>query len=286
MLARRLAGLLPPLSFDEAVEVTRIHGAAGLLARRDGRVQLTRSRPFRAPHHSASRAGLLGGGSPPRPGEISLAHRGVLLLDELPEFERRSLESLRQVLEDRCIVVARAQGSCAFPAAFQLVASANPCPCGWRLSALRDCRCDDGAVARYAARLSGPLLDRIDLHVNVPAVRWRDLGGGAAGATSAALRARVEAARERQAKRLAGVAGASAPLNAEIPAAATLALVAATADARALLARAVDRFALSARAAHRVLRVARSAADLAGEARVGPAHVAEALGYRLPESTG
>jgi magnesium chelatase family protein len=286
MLARRLPGILPALSLDEAIEVTRIHGAAGLLAQREGRVRLSQSRPFRAPHHSASRAGLLGGGSPPRPGEISLAHRGVLLLDELPEFERRSLESLRQVLEDRSIEVARAQGSCAFPAAFQLVASANPCPCGWRLSTLRDCRCDDGAVARYDARLSGPLLDRIDLHVNVPAVRWRDLDGPARGPTSAALRARVERARERQAKRLAGVAGATAPLNAEIPAAAIEALVAAVPEARVLLARAVDRFALSARAAHRVLRVARSVADLAEEARVGPSAVAEALGYRLTEAGG
>jgi magnesium chelatase family protein len=286
MLARRLAGILPALSFEEALEVTRIHGAAGLLAKAEGRLELSSSRPFRAPHHSASRAGLLGGGSPPRPGEISLAHRGVLLLDELPEFERRTLESLRQVLEDRRVVIARAQGTCAFPAAFQLVASANPCPCGWRLSTLRDCRCDDGAVARYDARLSGPLLDRIDLHVNVPAVRWRDLDGPATGAPSAALRARVERARERQAKRLAGVAGALAPVNAEIPAAAIESLVAATPEARALLARAVDRFALSARAAHRVLRVARSAADLAEEARVGPGEVAEALGYRLAEAGG
>jgi magnesium chelatase family protein len=286
MLARRLPGLLPSLTFDEAIEVTRIHGAAGLLETRDGRPRLSQARPFRAPHHSASRAGLLGGGSPPRPGEVSLAHRGVLLLDELPEFERRSLESLRQVLEERCVVVARASGSCVFPAAFQLVASANPCACGWRLSAVRDCRCDDGAVARYEARLSGPLLDRIDLHVSVPAVRWRDLERRPGGPSGAAVRERVAQARARQAARLAGVRGVGAPVNAAIPASAIEQLVAATPEARSLVARAVDRFGLSARAAHRVLRVARSVADLAGEERVGRDAVAEALAHRLPEARG
>jgi len=286
MLARRLAGLLPALSFEEALEVTRIHGAVGLLREEDGRVRLSRGRPFRAPHHSASRAGLLGGGSPPRPGEVSLAHRGVLLLDELPEFERRSLESLRQVLEERRIVVARAHGSCAFPADFQLVAAANPCPCGWHGSVVRDCRCDDGAVARYEARLSGPLLDRIDLHVNVPAVRWRDFARPADGASSAALRVRVARARARQAERLSGVRGISAPLNGEIPAAAVEGMVAATPEALALLSRAVDRFGLSARAVHRVLRVARSIADLAEEPRVEQDALAEALGYRGAEASG
>jgi magnesium chelatase family protein len=284
MLARRLPGILPPLAFEEALEVTRILGAAGHPAERDGRVHLSQRRPFRAPHHSASRAGLLGGGSPPRPGEVSLAHRGVLLLDELPEFERRALESLRQVLEERRVVVARAAGSVAFPAFFQLVASANPCPCGWRLSAVRDCRCDDAAVARYGARLSGPLLDRIDLHVNVPPLRFRDLEKPARGPGSAEVRAGVVAARARQAVRLAEVRGAGAPVNAEIPAAAIEALVQPTAEARALLAQAVDRFGLSARAVHRVLRVARSIADLAGETRAGPDAVAEALGYRMADA--
>src|SRR4029453_9730140 len=208
-----------------------------------------RSRPFRSPHHSASRAGLLGGGSPPRPGEVSLAHRGVLLLDELPEFERQALESLRQVLEERRVVVARASGSVAFPADFQLVASANPCPCGWRLSVVRDCRCDEAAVARYGARLSGPLLDRIDLHVNVPAVRWRDLarpagdaaraGGRArglraqgAGGAAGGGRAPTCCARRGEATGGAGVRSVPAHVTAEIPASALDALVDATAPAR------------------------------------------------------
>jgi magnesium chelatase family protein len=274
MLARRLPGLLPPLSFEEALEATRIHGAAGRLC--TTRPVVT-ERPLRAPHHSASLAGLLGGGSPPRPGEVSLAHRGVLFLDELPEFERRALEALRQVLEERSVTVARARGSCSFPAAFQLIAAANPCPCGWRFSQQRDCRCDDGAVARYAARLSGPLLDRIDLHVSVPGVAWSELDGPSSGPGSQAVRRRVEAARARQAERLQGT---GALVNAAMPDAQLDMLVGATTNARSLLGRAVDRLRLSARAARRVLRVARTIADLAGEESVGPGALAEALDYR------
>jgi magnesium chelatase family protein len=278
MLARRLPGLLPAPDAEEVLEATRIHGAAGLL---DEAHPVVDRRPFRAPHHSASAAGLLGGGPGPRPGEVSLAHTGALFLDELPEFDRRALEGLRQVLEDRRVVISRARGSCLFPARFQLVAAANPCPCGWRASRVRECLCDDGAVARYAARLSGPLADRLDLRVEVPAVPWKDLDAPGPGAvTSASVRGRVGAARAVQAERLGGGAGHPARCNAEIPDAGLDALVDAHPEARALVGRAVDGLGLSARAARRVLRMARTIADLAGERRVGPEAVAEALSYR------
>jgi magnesium chelatase family protein len=281
MLAQRMRSLLPPLAFDEALEVTRIHGAAGLL--REG-VPIAGERPFRAPHHTASPAGLLGGGSPPRPGEISLAHRGVLFLDELPEFDRRSLEALRQVLEQRHVVVSRARGSCRFPADFLLVAAANPCPCGWLRSGQRDCRCDEGRIARYRARLSGPLLDRIDLHVNVPAVAWIDLDGAKPGERSHCVRQRVAAARLVQERR---GAAAGFRVNADIPDGCLDEAVAATPDARRLLGRAVDKLGLSARAARRLLKVARTLADLTSEAKVGPGAIAAALEFRGdPEGAG
>ncbi len=274
LLARALPGILAPLRIDEALEVARIRSVAGVLERE---AAVTRVRPFRAPHHSASRAGLLGGGSPPLPGEATLAHRGVLFLDELPEFERRCLESLRQVLEEGVIVISRAQLRVTLPAQFLLIAACNPCACGWHKSGVRDCRCDDGALARYEARLSGPLLDRIDLHVAVRPVPFRDLDAPAGAEPSAAVRSRVLRARERQAQRLEALCVAT---NSEIPASALHEFVAATPDARALLGRAVDKFGLSARAAHRVLRVARTIADLAGEANVGPSAMAEAVGLR------
>ena len=280
MLARRVPGFLPALDFGEALEVTRIHGAAGRIG---GDGPLAVERPFRAPHHTASTAGLLGGGSPPSPGEVSLAHRGVLFLDELPEFNRRTLEALRQVIEERRIVVARARASCTFPAHFQLIAAANPCPCGWRGSGRRDCRCDDGAVARYASRISGPLFERFDLHVAVSPVAWRDLDSPRSGPTSAAVRERVIEARRVQARR---AARAGWRCNAEIPDAEIDALVAATPEARRLLGRAVERLGLSARAARRVLKVARTVADLRGESRTGPEALAEALGYRAEGSEG
>jgi magnesium chelatase family protein len=273
MLARRIPGLLPPLDFPEALEVTRIHGAAGRLSEE---APLVSQRPFRAPHHTASAAGLLGGGSPPRPGEVSLAHHGVLFLDELPEFDRRCLEALRQVLEERRIVVARARMTCSFPAQLQLVAAANPCPCGWRGSATRDCRCDDAALARHSRRISGPLLDRIDRQLELRPVAWSDLDAPPAAPASREVRARVAVARRRQAERLGG----RCRTNAEIEDAELDAAVDATPEARALLGRAVERLALSARAARRTLRVARTVADLAGDARTGAPAVAEALAYR------
>jgi len=280
MLARRLPGLLPPLDFDEALEVTRIHGAAGRLA---PGATIARARPFRAPHHAASRAGILGGGSPARPGEASLAHRGVLFLDELPEFDRTTLESLRQVLEERRVVVARASGTCVFPADFQLVAAANPCKCGWRMSRFRECLCSDVAVARYRERVSGPLLDRIDLHLSLPAVPWRDLSQAARpGESSDAVRARVVAARERQRKRLDAL---GVRTNAEIPDARIDELVDASEEARALLGRAVEKLKLSARGARRLMRVARTIADLEQERRVEASAMAEAIGYRRDDAS-
>ena len=274
MLARRLPALLPELDFEEALEVTRIHGAAGRIPA--GASVLTQ-RPFRAPHHTASTAGLFGGGNPPAPGEVSLAHSGVLFLDELPEFDRRSLEALRQVMEERCVVVARARFSCEFPARFQLVTATNPCPCGWHASGTRDCRCDDGALARYIGRISGPLLDRIDLHVDLRPVAWHDLDSATGGEASSAVRARVTAARAIQAQRSALTGCRS---NAELPDAVLDDTVRATPEARRLLGRAVESCGLSARAARRVLKVARTIADLAIEDATGPHTVAEALGYR------
>ncbi len=273
MLARRLPGLLPELDREEALEVARIHGAAGLLPPAPAPLM----RPFRAPHHSASRAGLLGGGRPPRPGEVSLAHRGVLFLDELPEFERRALEGLREVLETGRVVLARAHETATFPARFQLVTASNPCPCGWWGSARRECRCDEGAVARYQRRVSGPLLDRIDLHVAVPEVAWRELAAPAAGPTSAELRERVVAARRRQALRLRGH---GLTVNAALPEGLLEELARPTREALRLLGAAVDGLGLSARGAFRVLRVARTVADLEGEERVDAPAMAEALRYR------
>lgn len=271
MLARRLPGLLPPLGLEHALEVTQIHGSALQL---DPQRPIIRERPFRAPHHTASTAGIMGGGNPAMPGEVSLAHRGVLFLDELPEFNRRTLESLREVLEGQTVRLARAGFSCVFPAQFQLIAAANPCPCGWYQSGVRDCRCDDNTVSRYQQRLSGPLLDRIDLHVHVPAQPWRDLDQPVSGPTTECLRERVLRARERQ--RVRGVT-----CNAEIADARLESLVDPTPDAKEMLGRAVDRFRLSARAARRVLRSARTIADLAEVDRVEPAAIAEALTTRI-----
>ena len=274
LLARRLPGLLPRLGSEEAVEVACIEGAA------TGRPvsRLPAARPFRAPHHGASLAGLIGGGRPLRPGEVSRAHRGVLFLDELAEFDRRCLQALRQILEGGEVTLARAGGSFSLPARFQLVAAANPCPCGWRFSTRRDCVCDDARVARYAAKISGPLLDRIDLQVNLPSVSWRDLSGtdpsaARAAPESPALRSRVMRARARQQSR-------QRCTNAELPDARIEAEAGATEAARALLARAVDEWGLSARGARRALRVALTAADLLNRERVEAEQLAEALSFR------
>src|SRR5690348_5732719 len=272
MLARRLASILPPLSRDDAIEVTAIHSVAGLL---DG-TPLVTVRPFRAPHSSISGVALLGGGTPIRPGEVTLAHRGVLFMDELPEFRRDALEPLRQPLEERRLTIARGSGSVVFPADVQLVAAMNPCECGWLGDPSDQCRCTPPAIARYRGRVSGPLLDRIDLHVEVPRVKVTALAGDASGEEpSAAVRRRVLAARARQRSRYG-----AAQTNAQLPGRLVRRVCRIDAAGQRLLEVASDRLGLSARAYTRILRVARTIADLAGEERIATSHLAEAIQYR------
>jgi magnesium chelatase family protein len=273
MLARRLPTLLPPLAFEEALEATVVHSVAGLTRSRG----LLRERPFRAPHHSISDAGLVGGSSIPRPGEVSLAHHGVLFLDELPEFRRHVLESLRQPAEDGEVVVSRAGRTASFPAQFMLVAAMNPCPCGHLGDSRRRCRCTTAELLRYRRRISGPLLDRIDLHVDVPALARTPLAAEGEGPASAEVRARVERARARQAERW-GKPGA--PCNARLKGAPLRRHCTPDAEGRRLLEVAMEKLGLSARGHDKVLRVARTIADLDGVAQVGAVHVAEAIQFR------
>lgn len=275
MLARRMPGILPALGEEEALEATAIHSVAGTLAPGEA---IVGSGPFRAPHHSISDAGLIGGGNPPRPGEVSLAHRGVLFLDEMLEFRRGVLEALRQPMEDGRVVIARAASAVTFPARFTLIGAMNPCPCGSAGDPTRTCICGDADVIRYRARLSGPLADRIDMHVTVGAVAIRSLGDRGDGERSAAVRERVERARTRQRERYARVPGTSC--NAHVSGRWLDARSPIDAAARELLAAAAERMALSARGYHRVLKVARTIADLDGDAGIAEQHVAEALRYR------
>ena len=271
MLARRLPGLLPPLSLDEALAVTTIHSVAGLLPPGSG---LVSARPFRAPHHTCSDVSLVGGGSVPRPGELSLAHCGVLFLDELPEFGRRALESLRQPLEHGAVHIARAARTMTFPARVTLIAAMNPCPCGYLGDPRRECRCLASAVDRYRRKVSGPLRDRFDLGVEVQAVSWAELRASESGEASAPVKLRVLAARTRQLER-------QRLLNAQLDGSALRSACRISSASEALLGRAVARLCLSARAVTRVLRVARTIADLAGAADILERHLAEALQFRL-----
>ncbi len=275
MLARRLPGILPPFTADEALETSAIHSVAGLLP---SGVGLLSERPFRAPHHTASAAALAGGGVPIRPGEVALAHHGCLFLDELLEFQRSAIEALRQPLEDAVVTICRARERAVYPARVMLVAAVNPCPCGYAGSPR--CGCSSDRVQSYRSRLSGPLLDRIDIHLALPAARVRDLHGAESGESSAAVRARVVEARERANQRAALLGIAPRPNAALSPRELRRVAVLGPAAER-LLSDASERLGLSARAHGKVLRLARTIADLAAAPEIAPAHVAEAVQLRV-----
>jgi magnesium chelatase family protein len=273
-MARRLPSILPKVSLDEAVETSKIHSIAGLL--HDDHT-LVATRPFRAPHHSTSDAGLIGGGNIPTPGEASLAHNGVLFLDELPEFRRSVLEVLRQPLEDAQVTIARAAMTLTFPARFMLATAMNPCPCGFATDPKRACTCTPQQIQRYTARVSGPLLDRIDIHIEVPPVSYAELSGPPDGETSAVIRARVNAARERQHARFHGT---TTPHNAAMGVREIREYCPLDAAGERMLEQVMTHFGLSARAHDRIRKVARTIADLEGSEGITAAHLAEAIQYR------
>jgi magnesium chelatase family protein len=274
MLAQRLPGILPPLTQEEAIETTRIHSVAGMLPSDQ---PLLRARPFRAPHQSISDAGLIGGGTTPRPGEVSLAHNGVLFLDELPEYRRNVLESLRQPLEDGTIAITRVNAALTYPARVMFIAAMNPCPCGFLGDRVRPCICSAAQIQRYRARISGPLLDRLDLHIEVPAVPFRDLAADEQGDTSEAIRNRVIAARKLQTQRYHQ---SRVYCNAQLRPGQLRKYCQMDAAGRALVERAVSRLGFSARAYMRIIKVARTIAEVEGAEEIHTAHLAEAIQYR------
>lgn len=275
MLAKRIPTIMPEMTEDDAIETTRIHSVSGLLE--EERAFLT-TRPFRSPHHTISDVGLLGGGSNPKPGEVSLAHHGVLFLDELPEFRRQTLEVMRQPLEDGRVTISRAAGTLTFPARFMLVAAMNPCPCGYYGDPKRECRCSPGQIEKYRQRISGPLLDRIDLHVEVPSVDFRELSGtGTSGESSAGIRARVMEAREIQRHRFAGT---GVNVNAAMRPRQVREHCGLDAESHSYLEQAMEQMHFSARAHDRILKVARTLADLEASQAIRANHVLEAIQYR------
>ena len=275
MLAKRMPTIQPALDLEEALEITKVHSIAGLLPPNQPLVGL---RPFRAPHHTVSDAGLLGGGAHPMPGEVSLAHRGVLFLDELPEFDRNVLEVMRQPLEDGQVTIARAAATVTFPCRFMLVAAMNPCPCGYLGDPRRECRCGSSTIQRYRSRISGPLLDRIDIHIEVPAMRYEELSSLQPGEPSSAIRDRVSFARSIQQGRFKGVNGVHC--NANMGSRETTRHCTLSDDAHALLRHAISELYFSARAYDRILKVSRTIADLAGRGAISADDVQEAIQYR------
>ena len=277
LLARALPSILPRLTLSEALDITRIYSVADALPDHQ---PLVRNRPFRAPHHTISHAGLVGGGRWPRPGEISLAHRGILFLDELPEFDSRSLETLRQPLEDRVVTISRASGSLTFPASFVLIAALNPCPCGYYGDDRQQCTCSMAMVQRYQKRISGPLMDRIDIHLEVQRVPFQKLSGVENGEGSQSIRQRVEQARAIQVARFTPLGKASVLVNGDMGPAEVQQFCLLDDAGRNLMRAATQQMNLSARAYHRVLKLSRTIADLAGAPEIQVAHLAEALQYR------
>jgi magnesium chelatase family protein len=275
MLAKRLPTILPPMTFDEAIETTKIHSVAGVLP---PDTALVATRPFRSPHHTISDSALVGGGTVPRPGEISLSHHGVLFLDELPEFARNVLEVLRQPLEDGRVTISRSKMSLDFPANFMLVCAMNPCPCGYYTDPSKDCTCTTAQIQKYMAKISGPLLDRIDLHIEVPAVKYKELSSKDTGERSERIRERVVKAREIQRQRFHGRKGLYS--NADMQSKDIKEFCRLDAAGEELLKMAITKLGLSARAYDRILKVARTIADLADSVHIRAEHISEAIQYR------